>query len=132
MTPREAVRRAAARLAAAGVPSPEHDAGELLAHVLGTGRSQLPLLDDVSEEAAERYDRLIARRAAREPLQHLTGEAWFRHVRLEVGPGVFTPRPETELLAGWAIDQVLDGDLQPVLDSCVQLDLADRLAALES
>jgi len=117
VTPREAVRRAAARLAAAGVPSPEHDAGELLAHVLGTGRSQLPLLDDVSEEAAERYDRLIARRAAREPLQHLTGEAWFRHVRLEVGPGVFTPRPETELLAGWAIDQVRD-DPDVVVDLC--------------
>jgi len=117
VTPREAVRRAAARLAAAGVPSPEHDAGELLAHVLGTGRSQLPLLDDVSEEAAERYDRLIARRAAREPLQHLTGEAWFRHVRLEVGPGVFTPRPETELLAGWAIDQVHD-DPDVVVDLC--------------
>jgi len=118
VTPREAVRRAAARLAAAGVPSPEHDAGELLAHVLGTGRSQLPLLDDVSEEAAERYDRLIARRAAREPLQHLTGEAWFRHVRLEVGPGVFTPRPETELLAGWAVDEARKRTDPVVVDLC--------------
>jgi release factor glutamine methyltransferase len=117
VTPREAVRRAAARLAVAGVPSPEHDAGELLAHVLGTRRSQLPLVDDVSEAAAERFDGLVARRAAREPLQHLTGEAWFRHVRLEVGPGVFTPRPETELLAGWAIEQVPD-DPVTVVDLC--------------
>jgi len=55
----------------------------------------------------EEYDALVARRAAREPLQHLTGTAYFRHVELAVGPGVFVPRPETELLAGWAIDQCL-------------------------
>ncbi len=48
---------------------------------------------------------LVARRARREPLQHLTGTAAFRHVELAVGPGVFVPRPETELLAGWAIEQ---------------------------
>ena len=47
----------------------------------------------------------MARRAAREPLQHLTGTAAFRHVELQVGPGVFVPRPETELLAGWAVEQ---------------------------
>ncbi len=105
MNPRGAVRRAAARLADAGVPSPEHDAAELLAHVLGVERSQIPLLDEVPADAQARYDALVARREAREPLQHLTGDVWFRHVRLEVGPGVFTPRPETELLAGWAIDQ---------------------------
>ena len=55
--------------------------------------------------SAEAYDVLVARRAAREPLQHLTGSAAFRHVELAVGPGVFVPRPETELLAGWAIEQ---------------------------
>jgi len=105
MTPRAAQQYAAERLRRAGVPSPEHDAAELLAHVLGTDRSRLPLVDEVAADAVERYDALVARRAAREPLQHLTGEAWFRHVRLEVGEGVFTPRPETELLAGWAIDE---------------------------
>ena len=67
--------------------------------------------------ALERYDALVARREAREPLQHLTGEAWFRHVRLEVGPGVFTPRPETELLAGWAIEQIKDAPAT-VVDLC--------------
>ena len=50
----------------------------------------------------------MARRAAREPLQHLTGAAAFRHVELQVGPGVFVPRPETELLAGWAIERALE------------------------
>ena len=117
MTPREAARHAAARLADVGVPSPEHDAAELLAHVLAIKRTQLPLLDEVPPDAQARYDALVARREAREPLQHLTGEVWFRHVRLEVGPGVFTPRPETELLAGWAIEQSRDDQLT-VVDLC--------------
>jgi len=102
----------------AGVPSPEHDAAELLAHVLGTDRSRLALVDDVPADSVERYDALVARRAAREPLQHLTGEAWFRHVRLEVGPGVFTPRPETELLAGWAIAAAAALEAPVVVDLC--------------
>jgi release factor glutamine methyltransferase len=89
-------------LRAAGIPSPEHDARELLAHV--TGSSRMALADPSPEQAAE-FGQLIVRRAAREPLQHLTGVAWFRHVELAVGPGVFVPRPETELLAGWAIEQ---------------------------
>jgi release factor glutamine methyltransferase len=98
------VDAAAARLREAGVESPDHDAQVLLAHVLGVERSRLPLADDVGRDLAEQYDALVARRAAREPLQHLTGSAWFRHVELSVGPGVFVPRPETELLAGWAIE----------------------------
>jgi release factor glutamine methyltransferase len=97
------VARAVERLRAAGVASPEHDAAELLAHVLGTTRGRLLLVDEVEDSLAERYDAVLARRAAREPLQHLTGSAAFRHVDLLVGPGVFVPRPETELLAGWAV-----------------------------
>ncbi len=85
--------------------SPESDAETLLAHVLGTDRGRLVLVDDVADDDAATYDALVARRAAREPLQHLTGQAHFRHVELVVGPGVFVPRPETELLAGWAIEQ---------------------------
>ncbi|MBO0845560.1 MAG: peptide chain release factor N(5)-glutamine methyltransferase [Nocardioides sp.] len=104
-TRREVLAAATARLSSAGVESPEYDAHTLLAHVLGVERSRLPLTDDVPISAAEQYDVLVARRAAREPLQHLTGIAHFRHVELEVGPGVFVPRPETELLAGWAVEQ---------------------------
>jgi len=100
---------AVARLAATGVPSPEHDAAELLAHALGTTRASLALVQEVPEEAAAEFATLIARRAERKPLQHLTGVTGFRHVELAVGPGVFTPRPETELLAGWAIDAVHRG-----------------------
>jgi release factor glutamine methyltransferase len=99
------VAAAATRLRDAGVASPEHDAAELLAHVLDTTRGQLFLVAEVPAAAEQRYDDLVARRAAREPLQHLLGTAHFRHVSVEVGPGVFVPRPETELLAGWAVEQ---------------------------
>jgi release factor glutamine methyltransferase len=104
---RELLADATAALADAGVPSAAHDAAELLAHVLGTERSRLVLVDDVPTSALGPYRDLVARRAAREPLQHLTGVAYFRHVELHVGPGVFVPRPETELLAGWAIEQAI-------------------------
>ncbi len=121
-TTRELVRAAADRLAAAGVASPEYDAAELLAHVLGTTRGRLLLVDAVEEPQRRRYDDLVARRAAREPLQHLTGSAAFRHVEVAVGPGVFVPRPETELLAGWAIDRarevVAAGEVPVVVDLC--------------
>jgi release factor glutamine methyltransferase len=118
VSPRQAVLGAAERLRAAGVASPDHDAAELLAHVLGTTRSGLALLSEVPPAACAPYDRLVARRAAREPLQHLTGSAAFRHVELAVGPGVFVPRPETELLAGWAIEQARGLDAPVVVDLC--------------
>jgi release factor glutamine methyltransferase len=116
------LREASGRLASAGVASPEHDAAELLAHVLGTTRPQLALVDDVTDGQATEYDALVARRVLREPLQHLVGTAAFRYVELAVGPGVFVPRPETELLAGWAVEQAraaADGDRSPVVvDLC--------------
>jgi release factor glutamine methyltransferase len=116
------VREAAARLRAAGVASPEYDAAELLAYVLGTTRSRLPLAGDVPAEAAEVYHALVERRARREPLQHLTGAAAFRYVELAVGPGVFVPRPETELLAGWGIERAQEcvdaGRVPVVVDLC--------------
>ena len=116
--PRALLAAAAARLDAGGVASPEHDAAELLAHVLGTTRGRLPLLDRVDDDAVERFDALVARRAAREPLQHLTGVAAFRHVELAVGSGVFVPRPETELLAGWAIEAAAALESPVVVDLC--------------
>jgi release factor glutamine methyltransferase len=106
--PRTLLAAAAARLEAAGVPSPAHDAAELLAHVVGVPRGRLALIEEVGEPELAAYDALLARRAAREPLQHLTGVTGFRHVELAVGPGVFVPRPETELLAGWAVESALD------------------------
>ena len=115
---RELVAAATQRLREGGVASPEYDAAELLAHVLGTGRAQLVLVDEVAADRAAAYDELVARRAAREPLQHLTGVAYFRHVELAVGPGVFVPRPETELLAGWAIESCAGLEAPVVVDLC--------------
>jgi release factor glutamine methyltransferase len=92
------------RLRAAGVESPAYDASALLAFVLDVPRTRLPLVDAVDPAAAGRFADLVGRRADRVPLQHLTGVAHFRHVELAVGSGVFVPRPETELLAGWAVD----------------------------
>jgi release factor glutamine methyltransferase len=115
---RGVLAEAATRLRDADVASPEHDAAELLAHVLGTDRSRLPLVDEVPPAALREYDALVARRAAREPLQHLTGRAWFRHVELAVGPGVFVPRPETELLAGWAVEAAASCEAPVVVDLC--------------
>lgn len=94
------------RLTSAGVPSPSHDARELLAHVLQRRPALLGRADPVSAARAEQFAALLARRSAREPLQHLTGEAPFRYLTLAVGPGAFVPRPETEVMTGWAIDRL--------------------------
>ena len=117
--PRVLLRNATSRLAAAGVASPENDAGALLAHVLGISRGQLTLVRSVTDAEVASYEQLVARRESREPLQHLTGTAGFRYIELQVGPGVFVPRPETELLAGWAVDRALESGERPVVvDLC--------------
>ncbi|MFC8848909.1 MULTISPECIES: peptide chain release factor N(5)-glutamine methyltransferase [unclassified Micromonospora] len=105
LRPTAAVARAARVLAAAGIDAPRAEAELLAAHVLGVPRGRLALADGLAPDQLDRYDALVVRRAAREPLQHLTGSAAFRHLELAVGPGVFVPRPETELLAGWGVDQ---------------------------
>jgi release factor glutamine methyltransferase len=101
---------AAARLAAAGIPTPEVDAELLIGHVVDLGRGELAAAIVVgralSARDAAHLEDLVARRAAREPLQHITGTAYFRSLRLAVGPGVFVPRPETELLVQYAIDEL--------------------------
>ena len=135
---RELLRSAADRLRDAGVDSPEHDAAELLAFTLGTTRARLPLVDEVVPESAERFAGLVERRAERVPLQHLTGTAAFRHVELAVGPGVFVPRPETELLAGWALERAAEAasGRPVVVDLCtgsgaIALSVATELPAAE-
>jgi release factor glutamine methyltransferase len=100
---RDEVRRASAVLADAGVGAPRVDAELLAAYVLDTTRGRLPLAEPFTDEQARRYAELIAARAARTPVQHLTGTAPFRHLELAVGPGVFIPRPETELLVEWGM-----------------------------
>jgi release factor glutamine methyltransferase len=96
------ISRAAARLAEAEVDSPRADAEQLAAHVHGVRRTELHIVPDHAFDG--RFWDAVNRRAAREPLQHITGVAHFRYTELEIGPGVFTPRPETEVMTGWAID----------------------------
>ncbi|ODQ85599.1 peptide chain release factor N(5)-glutamine methyltransferase [Mycolicibacterium holsaticum] len=116
MTLRQVIDAAEAALAEAGVASPRADAELLAAHAAGTDRGRLAL---TRPDAAfvDRYHGLVARRADRVPLQHITGSAAFGPVTVSVGPGVFIPRPETESLLEWAVAQPLS---QPpvVVDLC--------------
>jgi len=100
---RALLAEASERLAAAGVPSPANDAEVLLSAVLDVHRGSLLLGTEVSADQRAEFAALVERRAQRIPLQHLVGSTGFRYVDIAVGPGVFTPRPETELLAGWAV-----------------------------
>lgn len=110
-----AVHAAARRLAEAGVPDPLVDAELLAGHVLGARRGEVQAAvvrgDSIDAALSEVLDALIARRSAREPLQHITGTAPFRHLELAVGPGVFVPRPETETVVQYAIDALLGSAL---------------------
>src|SRR5713226_519534 len=104
---------ATARLAEVGVESPRTDAELIAAHVHCVTRGALAAVPDVSFDP--RFWDEIARREAREPLQHITGHAYFRYLDLAVGPGVFVPRQETEVMAGWAIDRLTEMDIaEPV------------------
>ncbi|MCY0905335.1 peptide chain release factor N(5)-glutamine methyltransferase [Arthrobacter sp. H14-L1] len=104
----EAVANATAVLSAAGVPSPRVDAELLADHLLrvGLGRLRALMLGGTPEPTG--YAALVARRAQRVPLQHLTGVAYFRYLELAVGPGVFIPRPETESVVQLAVDRLAE------------------------
>jgi release factor glutamine methyltransferase len=105
---------ATARLAEAGVDSPRTDAELIAASVHNVKRGELHLVPDSEFDA--RFWADVGRRAAREPLQHIIGRAYFRYLELDVGPGVFVPRPETEVMTGWAIDRLREMDVaEPVV-----------------
>jgi release factor glutamine methyltransferase len=104
---REAVRQAVRALADAGIDSAEADAVALAASALKTTTSEVHKLMIMGSPAPDGLDDLVAARARREPLQHLTGKAGFRRVELSVGPGVFVPRFETEFVAGLAISHLV-------------------------
>ncbi|MDQ1572873.1 MAG: release factor glutamine methyltransferase [Actinomycetota bacterium] len=102
------LRDATSALGEAGIQSPEIDAELLIGHVLGLSRGEVQARSItggmLTDELVERLGKMVERRAAREPLQHITGRAYFRSLELTVGPGVFVPRPETEQVAQFAID----------------------------
>jgi release factor glutamine methyltransferase len=118
---------ATARLAAAGVPTPRVDAELLLAHVLGVARARLRTAPPPDAGSVARFEAALVRRVSREPLQHIVGTAPFRHIEVAVGPGVFVPRPETELL----VDAVLPTLLAASTDrQAVAVDLCSGSGAL--
>jgi release factor glutamine methyltransferase len=104
----ESLDQATRALESAGVPNPRVDAELVLGHVLGLSRggvqAQAVIGATLARSDEERIRELVARRASREPVQHITGVAAFRRLELAVGPGVFVPRPETEVVAQFAID----------------------------
>jgi release factor glutamine methyltransferase len=110
----DALGRVAAILGAAGVPSPAVDARWLVARAAGVDPWQRPLAP-LAEEASEALAGLVSRRAAREPLQLVLGETAFRHLTLLCRAGVFVPRPETEIVAGLAIDAARASGPRPVV-----------------
>ncbi|OSC41083.1 peptide chain release factor N(5)-glutamine methyltransferase [Mycobacterium decipiens] len=116
-TLRRAIDSAAALLAEAGVDSARCDAEQLAAHLAGTDRGRLPLLEPPGEEFFGRYRDVVTARSRRVPLQHLIGTVSFGPVVLQVGPGVFIPRPETEAILAWATAQPLPA--RPlIVDAC--------------
>ncbi len=112
---REAVLHAAEKFAAAGIDAAQVDAELIAGHVLNLSRGEVQVamlsgfaLDD---QQAKSFAEFSARRFAREPLQHITGVAYFRQLQLSVGKGVFVPRPETETVAQIAIDELRESKL---------------------
>jgi release factor glutamine methyltransferase len=121
---REAVGRAVRALAAAGIDSAEADAVVLAAFALKTTTSEvhkLMIMGSPAPDGLDDFEGLVAERARRVPLQHLTGTACFRRLELSVGPGVFVPRFETEFVAGLAISYLIRGSRQFARDDPADL-----------
>jgi release factor glutamine methyltransferase len=115
--PAEVLRRASAYLDRHGVQSPDATAEILLMHVLGTDRAALYARSaGLDTHEARMFGRAICQRCAGTPVQHLTGDEQFRRITLEVRPGVFVPRPETELLVEHALSEVGDREDPVVVD----------------
>lgn len=138
---RDSLRQAEQVLAAAGVGSPLYDARLIAADLLDCAVTSLIFHDD--EQTPEGFDERVARRAKREPLQYILGTAPFGPLEIEVGPGVFIPRPETEALAQWAVDTLAasptvggsagsgaDGNTQPQADNAQVVDLCTGSGAI--
>jgi release factor glutamine methyltransferase len=139
-TLRQMVEAATRLLADAGVSSPRPDAVALAAHALGLPRLELVLAPPVPAGFAELFAALVERRRLREPLQHIVGSTVFRYLSMHVEPGVFVPRPETEVVAQVAVDEaarlVAAGTAPRVVDLCcgaggIALSVATEVPAAE-
>lgn len=122
------LRDAAARI-------PLSDARLLLAHAANVPLSRLVMLATIAPDALARFETLLADREAGTPTQYLTGRAPFRRVEVAVGPGVFIPRPETEVMTGWALDRLGEGRPNPVVvelcagSGAISLAIADEFTS---
>jgi release factor glutamine methyltransferase len=117
MRPAQVLRRAADYLSRHEVESPLPTAEILLSRVLGTDRAGLYARDEgLSGAEAKRFGRALCRRCVGVPLQHLTGEQAFRRLTLTVRPGVFIPRPETEILVEHALAAIAETGAPAVVD----------------
>lgn len=124
-----ALRRAAQRLAEGPSPSPEPEARTLVAHVLSIAPGRLALATALEDDEVAALDAAVARRVAGEPVQHITGVAYFRTTQLQVGPGVFVPRPETEAMTGWCLEAARAG--WRVVELCAGSGAISRSLAVE-
>jgi release factor glutamine methyltransferase len=114
--PAQVVRRAAEYLERHGVESPVPTAERLLSHVLGTDRTGIYAREGLSSREAKLFGRALCRRCTGEPLQHVTGEQGFRRLRVRARPGVFVPRPETEVLVQAVLDRLVEVESPVVVD----------------
>ena len=131
MRPAEVVRRSAEYLARHGVESPVPTAERLLSHALGTDRTGIYAREGLTSQEARLFGRALCRRCAGEPLQHVTGAQGFRRLVLRTRPGVFVPRPETEVLVQAALDGLAGVSAPVVVDvatgsGAVALAIADE------
>jgi release factor glutamine methyltransferase len=110
--------RLTARLAAAGITSARAEARLLLAAVAAVPPGQIELLDHLPAQAAAALEQAVSQRLAGQPLQHITGRAYFRTIEVAVGPGVFIPRPETEVMTGWVLQQLAGSAELRVVELC--------------
>ena len=116
MRPAQVVQRAAEYLERHGEESPVPTAERLLSHVLGTDRTGIYAREGLTSQEAKLFGRALCRRCAGEPLQHVTGEQGFRRLSVGVRPGVFVPRPETEVLVQVVLDGMGEVETPVVID----------------
>jgi release factor glutamine methyltransferase len=116
--PAQVVRRAAEYLERHGEESPVPTAERLLSHVLGTDRSGIYAREGLTSQEAKLFGRALCRRCVGEPVQHVTGEQGFRRLTVGVRPGVFVPRPETEILVQVVLDEVAEVESPVMVDVC--------------
>ena len=118
----ELLSEASKKLQEAGVVSAAVDAELLASFCLGISKSELAIMvatnQEFPAESLESFHAALAKRVARQPLQHITGKAFFRHLELKVGPGVFTPRPETEQVVGFALEKISGLQAPVIVDLC--------------